>query len=41
MVDAGEDGDALCAEDGFETVEGFGNRVEACVGDKAIGGGHL
>lgn len=41
VVDAGEDGDALCAEDGFESVEGFGNSVGAEMGDEAVGGGHL
>jgi hypothetical protein len=41
MVDAGEDGDGFCAEDGFEAVEGFGDGVGAWVGDEAVGGGHL
>lgn len=38
VIDAGEDGDVLCAQDGFEAVESFGNRVGAGVGDQAVGG---
>lgn len=41
VVDASEDGNDFCTEDGFEAVEGFGDGVGAGVSDDAVGGGHL
>jgi hypothetical protein len=36
VIDAGENGNALCLEYGFEAVEGFGDRVRAAVREDAI-----